>query len=150
MKYIFLFLVCINLSFTASAQFPLGSSRDRIMDYFADNVQYASLQLFKADNGTDALCFYKVRVVGDYTFYFNHDGLCTSYIETYDEKEMPAVIYRFDRRFCRISANKWTGENNAFEITIQYPKYGENFFSIVYRPLIPSHFDTTINSLASN
>lgn len=150
MKRFYLFLLFCGLSFSAMAQFPLGSNRDRIMDYFADNVQYASLQVFKADNGTEALCFYKVRVVGDYTFYFNRDGLCTSYVETYDEKELPGVIYRFDRRFCRVSAAKWTGENNAFEITLLYPGYGSNYFSIIYRPLIPTDFTTNINTLASN
>ncbi|MGZ3751799.1 MAG: hypothetical protein ACXVAU_11015, partial [Mucilaginibacter sp.] len=86
MKHLVLFLVFAAISVSAFAQFPLGSDRNEIKAYFDKNVSYASVGEFKTDDGTDALCFTKVKVVGDYTFYFDNNGLCTSYVVTYDEK----------------------------------------------------------------
>src|SRR5579862_8822370 len=74
-------------SFIASAQFPLKATKYEIRRYFDKNVSYTNQLEFKTQEGIDGLYFRKVRVVGDYTFYFNQTGECDSYIETYDKKE---------------------------------------------------------------
>jgi hypothetical protein len=147
-QLILLFFFLVTFSVPAFAQFPLGSERSKIKSYFADNIPYASVQDFKTEDGRNAMCFTKVKVVGDYTFYFDGYGKCSSYVVTYDRNELPDLIRRFDARFCRGYITKWIAEDNSFDITLIPSKPGENFFSIVYRPLITGTFTT--NTLVSN
>jgi hypothetical protein len=148
MKRLFLFFLLITCSVSAFAQFPLGSDMPKIKAYFAETVPYATVQEFKTESGTDAICFTKVKVVGDYTFYFDLNGLCTSYIVTYDRKELPDLKHRFDNQFCRMFKTKWVSEDSSFDVTLIPPKAGENYFSIVYKPVEP--VDVQSNTLASN
>jgi hypothetical protein len=137
MKQLYLILFLVTSTFSAFAQFPLGSDMGRIKTYFAENISYASVQEFKLANGTKGICFTKVKVVGDYTFYFDHYGKCSYYVVTYDEKELGDLIHRFDGRFCREYSTKWIAEDSTFDITLVPTKPGENYFSIIYRPLSP-------------
>jgi len=148
MKHLILFLILSTFSISAFAQFPLGSDINEIKAYFDNNVPYASAQTFKTSNGTNALCFTKVRVVGDYTFFFDFNGLCTSYIVTYDEKELPEVTRLFDKKYCRTQMDKWTAEDDAFDIKLVLPKKGENFISLVYKPMPADTYSSS--ALASN
>lgn len=128
----------LGFSAAAFAQFPLGASKDNIAQYFEANVQYASFQEFKAKDGSDALCYTKTRVLGDYTFYFNADGTCSNYTETYDKQQLNEIIWRMDRRFCRISATEWSDEDNSFRVKLNlHPRKGANFVSITYKLLEP-------------
>ena len=147
MKQLIIIALFSTLSFSAFAQFPLGANKENITSYFAVNVQYASAQEFKTKNGEEALCFTKVRVVGDYTFFFNEEQVCTSYTETYDTKQINDVIWRFDRKFCRISDTEWTDEDGSFKITlVLHPKKGANFISVVYKPVEKPEMGTTLAS----
>jgi len=148
MKRLILFVFLIACSASAFAQFPLGSNLQKIKTYFADNIPYASVQEFKADNGDDAICFTKVKVVGDYTFYFDKKGECSSYIVTYDKSEWRGLAHRFDNKFCRMGDTKWIAEDGTFDISVILPQPGENFFSILYKPLVPTVLQS--NTLASN
>jgi hypothetical protein len=143
-----MFIFLVTCSISAFAQFPLGSDINKIKSYFAENISYASVQEFKTENDIDAICFTKVKVVGDYTFYFDQNGLCSSYVVTYDRKELRDLIHRFDNKFCRLLATKWVAEDGTFDASVMLPKSGENFFSVVYRPLPPVAFKS--NTLASN
>jgi hypothetical protein len=135
MKQLIIIALFSTLSFSAFAQFPLGANEDNITSYFAVNVQYASAQEYKTKTG-EALCFTKVRVVGDYTFFFNDEQVCTSYTETYDAKQINDVIWRFDRKFCRTSETEWTDEDGNFKIKlVRHPKKGANFISVIYKPV---------------
>jgi len=149
MKRLILGIVLLVLSGTAFAQFPLGASKENITAYFAGNIQYASLQEFKTSSGDDAFCYTKTRVLGDYTFYFDRDGTCNTYTETFDRKQLDELTWRYDRKFCRISAVEWLDENNAVRITLMlHPKKGANYVSLTYRVIELSKFDA--NSLAVN
>ena len=149
MKRLILGIVLLVLSGTAFAQFPLGASKENITAYFAGNIQYASLQEFKTRGGDDAFCYTKTRVLGDYTFYFDRDGTCNTYTETFDRKQLDELTWRYDRKFCRISAVEWLDENNAVRITLMlHPKKGANYVSLTYRVIELSKFDA--NSLAVN
>ena len=143
---ILLFLVICSVS--AFAQFPLGSTKNDIKAYFDQNVSYSRVDEFKVDNSTNAICFTKTKVVGDYTFFFDFTGLCTSYIVTYDKNELPALEKRFDNQFCRVQKNEWEAEDGTFDATLMRPKNGENYFSIIYKPVIGDILPA--NTLASN
>jgi hypothetical protein len=128
-------LFCV-FSVTAFAQFPLGANKENITAYFAGNVQYASFQQFRTKDGNEALNYTKTRVLGDYTFYFNGQGACSSYTETYDKNTLDDIIWRMDRKFCRLSATEWSDEDNSFHVTLNLrPKKGANYVSITYRPV---------------
>lgn len=148
MKQLFLFLFFAISSVPAFAQFPLGSNAESIKVYFDDNIPYASLQTFKTREGVNALCFTKVKVVGDYTFYLDESGNCSSYVVTYDVDELPELNARFDKEFCRLRETKWQAEDQTFNVTLIPAKDGENFFSILYTPARRSV--TSANTLASN
>jgi len=133
MRIFTLIIIFLGFSAAAFAQFPLGANKDNIAQYFDANIQYASFQEFKTKDGGEALCYTKTRVLGDYTFYFNTDGTCSSYTETYDKHQLNEVIWRMDRRFCRISATEWRDENNLFRVKLNLrPGKGANFVSISY------------------
>ena len=147
MKRLILLITLSVLSVSAFAQFPLGATKEEIKSYFGENVSYANVQEFKTANGSEALCFTKVRIIGDYTFLFNFDGVCTSYVETYDKKDMSEVVWRFDRKFCRLGTTIWGDEDNSYNVTlVANPKKGANFISIIYKPVTPA----STNTLASN
>jgi hypothetical protein len=149
MKRLNLITVLLFFSASAFAQFPLGASEGDIADYFAGNVQYASFQQFKADNGNDAFCYTKTRILGDYTFYFDHDGICKTYIETFDRKQLDELTWRYDRKFCRVSACEWLDEDHAVHITLSlHPKKGANYISLTYSPA--AFTPININTLAVN
>jgi len=136
MKRLTLIIIFSIFSVAAFAQFPLGASKENITSYFAGNVQYASFQEFKTKNGNEALNYTKTRVLGDYTFYFNQDGNCEAYTETYDKQQMDELIWRMDRKFCRISATEWSDEDNSFHLTLNLkPRKGANYVSITYKPV---------------
>ncbi len=147
MKQLIIIALFSALSFPAFAQFPLGANKENITLYFALNVQYASAQEFKTNNGEEALCFTKVRVVGDYTFFFNKEEVCTSYTETYDTNQINDVMWRLDRKFCRISDTEWTDEDGNFKITLLlHPKKGANFISVIYKQVQKPEMGTTLVS----
>jgi hypothetical protein len=147
MKKTALLSLLVTLSVSAFAQFPLGSNAQKIKAYFAQNIPYASAQTFKSDKG-DAICFTKVRVIGDYTFYFDYNGICTEYVVTYDRKDMKDVVSRFDGQFCKLQNTKWVSEEGSFAVTLVPPGSGENYFSIVYKPTVSTNYRE--NALASN
>lgn len=136
MKRLILFAALSIVSLSAFAQFPLGASKEEIKDYFGQHVSYANVQEYKTKSG-EALNFTKVRVVGDYTFNFNEKDECISYVETYDKKDVDEVVWRFDRKFCRLASNIWGAEDESFNVTlVENPKKGANYISIVYRPVV--------------
>ncbi len=148
MKQLVIIALFSTLSFSAFAQFPLGADKEEIASYFAVNVPYASAQEFKTQNGEKALCFTKVRVVGDYTFYFNEKEVCTSYTVTYDAGQVNDIIWRFDRKFCLTSATEWIDEDGNFKITlVLHPQKGANYVSVLYKPIEKQGMGT---KLASN
>ena len=136
MKQLILIFFMAMYTATAFAQFPLGSDKVKIKKYFDKNISYTYVQEFKTDSGTQAMCFTKVGVVGDYTFYFNNDGLCMSYEVTYDKKELTALEERFDNEFRKVFPTKWVSADNTFEITLLPHKRGANYFCIVYKPAL--------------
>jgi hypothetical protein len=149
MKRLFLIIVFSVLALKVFAQFPLGSSKESIAAYFAGNVQYASFHEFKTPDGIDAFCYTKTRILGDYTLYFNEDGACSTFVETYDRKALNEIIWRYDRKFCRVSATEWIDEDNSVQITlVPHPQKGANYVSITYKPVEHSEFVT--NTLAVN
>src|SRR3569623_599194 len=134
MKRLILFAALSIVSLSEFAQFPLGASKQEIKNYFGQYVSYANVQEYKTGNdGGEAVNFTKVRVVGDYTFYFNDKDECISYVETYDKKDADEVIWRFDRKFCRLASNIWAAEDESFNATLlMNPRKGANYISIVY------------------
>jgi hypothetical protein len=134
MKTFTALVILLGFSSMAFAQFPLGASKENISEYFESSVQYASFQHFRTKDGNDALCYTKTSVLGDYTFYFDKDGLCNTYTETYDKRQLDDIIWRMDRRFCRLSAREWLDEDNSFRVALNlHPSKGANFVSITYK-----------------
>jgi hypothetical protein len=149
MKRAALIIVLLVLSVTGFAQFPLGAGKEDIEAYFAGNVQFASFQEFRTKSGSDAFCYTKTRVLGDYTFYFNQDGTCNTYTETFDKRQLDELTWRYDRKFCRVSATEWVDEDNCVYITLLlHPKKGANYMSLTYRLIDPQKLGT--NALAVN
>jgi hypothetical protein len=149
MKHLPLLLLFIGLSIPAFAQFPLGSSKNDIKAYFAQNVPYSSLQEYKTADGNNALCFTKTRVIGDYTFYFDADDKCTLYVVTYDKNDLNNTEHRFDSKFCRLSETKWESEEGVYDVSLLPPDKGANYFSVVYKPTSPT-MDDKPTTLAAN
>jgi hypothetical protein len=148
MKNLSLFLILTLSSVVAFAQFPLGADSRAIKAYFDQNVPYASVQDFNAEDGARAVCFTKVRVLGDYTFYFDNNDKCTSYIVTYNKEVLGDVTKRFDGKFCKLHPTKWVSEDSTYDVTLIPSKGAENYFSIVYKPI---HLSELLSlTLASN
>lgn len=141
-------MALVTFSMSAFAQFPLGGNLKEIKAYFAQNIPYASIQKFKTEEGVNAVTFTKVRVVGDYTFYFDNKGTCSSYVVTYDKKELSNLLNRFDAAFVRVLDSKWQDPDKTYDVTLDIPKNGENYFSITYTPTGESIANG--NTLASN
>jgi len=138
MKTLPILLLFVTLSLTAAAQFPLGSTMPKIKAYFYKNVPYSAVQEFKTDDGDVAICFTKVKVVGDFTFYFDHNGICTSYVETYGRRDLNEVESLLDHKYCRLDATRWISEEGKFDAVISLPTIGANYFSVTYtsKPLL--------------
>jgi hypothetical protein len=148
MKHIILLFALTVCSITAFAQFPLGSNKEEIKAYFNENINYATAIDFKTQDGVEALCLAKVRIVGDYTFLFDTRGHCSSYTVTYGLDELPEVVSRFDEQFCREDMTNWISHDKTFDVTLVPVHDGGNFFSIVYKPVAEKTFMG--NTLASN
>jgi hypothetical protein len=135
MKRLFLIALLAVFSISAYAQSPLGSSKEEIKAFFAGNVSYAVAQEYVTKDGTSALNFTKVRIVGDYTFYFNQEGICTKYTETFDSKDQTKLMWRLDRKFCRMTDSTWQSEDESFQLTLLPPDKGANYITVAYKPV---------------
>lgn len=120
------------MSLSAAAQFPLGSTMPEIKAYVDSNVPYATAQEFQAKSGDSAICFTKVKVVGDFTFYFDHNGVCSSYVVTSDKREAGDVVYMLDHKYCKLESTRWVSETGTFDAVLLPAKAGANYISIVY------------------
>lgn len=150
MKNLTLSGILLAYSLSSLAQFPLGATKESIADYFETTVQYAFFQQFKTKDGQEALCYTKTGVLGDYTFYFNAEGTCNIYTETYDKHQLEDIIWRMDRRFCRLAAREWSDDDGLFRVTLNlHPSKGANFVSITYK-LIEQHPKVSVGTLAVN
>jgi hypothetical protein len=151
MKSFTLSIFFLVFSTAAFAQFPLGANKDNIYQFFERSVQFASFQEFKTKDGNEAVCYTKTRVLGDYTFYFDQEGNCGTYTETYDKRQLKDVIWRMDRRFCRISDKEWRDEDNLFHVTLNLrPLKGANFISVTYKLIDPHPVLNNGGTLAIN
>ncbi|HVS93212.1 MAG TPA: hypothetical protein VHE59_14330 [Mucilaginibacter sp.] len=150
MKHLCLFLFLATASLSAFAQFPLGSNEKEIRAYFDKNIPYAQAVDFTTKRGVNAVCFNKVKVIGDYTFYFDEDGNCSYYVITYDVAELHDVIKRLDGEYCVVKETSWEAEDNTFDITLVMPKGAANYFSVIYFKPVPSGQTSPLSILASN
>jgi hypothetical protein len=148
MKWLLTYILLVTCSAATYAQFPLGSDVKKITAYFDANIPYTSAQEFKTADGIAAICITKAKVLGDYVFYFDKSGKCFTYTVTYGKDEMVDLIARFNIKFSRLIPNKWAARDTSFDVTLVPAKPGENYFSIVYKPI--SKTTLPDNSLASN
>lgn len=149
MKRLPILLLFVILSLSATAQFPLGSTMPKIKTYFGQNVPYSFVQEFSADNGDTAICFTKSKGIGDFTFYFDNNGICRSYIVTYGIKDFRDVESLLDHKYCHLDVTRWISEQGKFDVNVLPAETGANYFSVVYTsdPLLD---DTRNNTLVSN
>lgn len=148
MKRLPILLLFIILSLSAAAQFPLGSTMPKIKTYFSEHVPYSFVQEFRADNGDLAICFNKSKGIGDFTFYFDNDGLCRSYIVTYGNEDFHEVESLLNQKYCCVETNRWVSEEGKFAVDLSPPETGANYFSVVYTsdPLLGDIRDNTLLS----
>lgn len=149
MKRLPILLFFVTLSLTAAAQFPLGSTMPKIKAYFNEHVPYSFVQEFRAENGDTAICFTKSKVIGDFTFYFDHNGICRSYVVTYGKEDLHKVESILDYKYCHLEGTRWISEEGKFDVDVIPPATGANYFSVIYTTdsLIG---DTRDNTLVSN
>ena len=149
MKRLPILLLFVTLSLSAAAQFPLGSTMPKIKTYFGQNVPYSFVQEFRADNGDTAICYTKSKGIGDFTFYFDNNGICHSYIVTYGREDFREVESLLDHKYCHLDVTRWISEQGKFDVSVSPPETGSNYFSVVYTsdPLLN---DTRNNILVSN
>jgi len=148
MKSLPIFFLFIILSLTAAAQFPLGSTIPKIKTYFGEHIPYSFVQEFRAENGDTAICFTKSKAIGDFTFYFDHNGICTSYVVTYGKEDFSEVKSILDHKYCHLETARWISEEGRFDVNVLPPETGSNYFSVIYTtdPLITSTHDNTLVS----
>jgi hypothetical protein len=148
MKSLPILLLFVILSLTAAAQFPLGSTMPKIKTYFSEHIPYSFVQEFRAENGDTAICFTKSRMIGDFTFYFDHNGICTSYVVTYDRKDFHEIQSLLDHKYCHLETARWISEEGRFDVDVKPPVTGANYFSVTYTTdsLISSKYDNTLVS----
>ena len=148
MKRLPILLLFIILSLTAAAQFPLGSTMPKIKTYFSEHIPYSFVQEFRAENGDTAICFTKSRVIGDFTFYFDHNGICRSYVVTYGKEDLRKVEAILDDKYCHLEGKRWISEEGKFDVDVLPPATGSNYFSVTYTsdPLIGNMRDNTLVS----
>jgi hypothetical protein len=148
MKSLPILLLFIILSVTATAQFPLGSTMPKVKAYFYKNVPYSFVQEFRAENGDTAICFTKSKAIGDFTFYFDHNGICRSYTVTYGKEDLHLIESLLDHKYCHLAVTRWISEEGKFDVDILPPATGANYFSVTYTtdPLISGTRDNTLVS----
>jgi hypothetical protein len=148
MKCLPILLLFTTLSLSAAAQFPLGSTMPKIKTYFSEHVPYSFVQEFRADNGNTAICFTKTKAIGDFTFYFEHTGLCTSYIVTYGKEDFNQIESLLDHKYCHLETTRWISEEGKFDVDILPPATSANYFSVIYTSdsLIGGSRDNTLVS----
>jgi hypothetical protein len=152
MKHLILFLLLATFSVSAFAQFPLGSKEKEIRAYFDKNIPYASAIDFKTKDGANGVCFRKVRVVGDYTFYFDNDGYCNYYVVTYDNNELDNIVKRLNTAYSPVedADAKWKSADEDFNVTLLPAKGAENYFSVIYFKSGQDGETSPVAALASN
>jgi hypothetical protein len=148
MKRLPVLLLFVILSLSAAAQFPLGSTMPEIKTYFGENVPYSFVQEFRADNGDLAICFTKSKGIGDFTFYFDNNGVCSSYIVTYGKEDFRKVESLLDHKYCRLEVTRWVSEEGKFDVDVFPPETGANYFSVIYTsdPLLSDLHNNTLVS----
>src|SRR3569832_13299 len=148
MKRLPILLLFVTLSLTAAAQFPLGSTMPKIKTYFSEHVPYSFEQEFRAENGDTAICFTKSKSIGDFTFYFDHNGICKSYVVTYGKEDLGEVEAMLDHKYCHLEQMRWVSEEGKFDVDVLPPAIGSNYFSVIYTtdPLIGDMRDNTLVS----
>lgn len=148
MKRAPILLLLIILSLSAAAQFPLGGTMPKIKTYFGQHVPYSFVQEFRANNGDLAICFNKSKGIGDFTFYFDKDGICHSYIVTYGNEDFRELESLLDQKYCHLDATRWVSEEGKFAVYLLPPETGANYFSVVYTsdPLLSDVRDNTLVS----
>lgn len=148
MKRLPILLLFVVMSLSAAAQFPLGSTIPKIKTYFGEHVPYSFVQEFRADNGDTAICFTKTRAIGDFTFYFDHNGTCTSYVVTYGKEDFNQIEALLDHKYCHLELSRWISEEGKFDVDVKPPVTGANYFSVIYTsdPLIGDIRDNTFVS----
>ena len=149
MKHLIVLLLLATCSISAFAQFPLGGKEKEIRAYFNKNIAYASAKNFKTADNVSGLRFLKSRGVGDYTFYFDSNGNCISYVVTYCNKELDHIINRLNSTFKPLDNSTWTSENEETNITVVPPKEKDICFSVVYLKSAGNTQNSTL-TLASN
>ena len=149
MKHLLIFLLLATCSVSAFAQFPLGGKEKEIKAYFNKNIPYASAKDFKSKDNVSGLRFLKTKGLGDYTFYFDSNGSCVSYIVTYGNYEFNKILNRLNATFKPLDGSTWTSENEETNITVVPPKENENSFSVVYLQSAGNSQNSSL-TLASN
>ena len=149
MKHLLIFLLLATCSVSAFAQFPLGGKEKEIRAYFNKNIPYASAKDFKSKDNVSGLRFLKTKGLGDYTFYFDSNGSCVSYIVTYGNYEFNKILNRLNATFKPLDGSTWTSENEETNITVVPPKENENSFSVVYLQSAGNSQNSSL-TLASN
>jgi len=150
MKRLPILLLFVILSLSAAAQFPLGSTMPKIKTYFSQNVPYSFVQEFTAENGDTAICFTKSKGIGDFTFYFDNNGICQCYVVTYGKEDFHSVESLLDHKYCRLEQARWISEEGKFDVDVLPPEAGANYFSLIYTSDRSSNSSTPNNTLASN
>lgn len=151
MKHLIVFLLLVTCSASVFAQFPLGGKEKDIKAYFNKHIPYASAKDFKTKDKVSGVRFLKARGIGDYTFYFDDNGYCTSYVVTYGNGELDNIVNRLNAAFKPVDSETWTSDNEETSVTVVPPQDKENYFSVVYlRSAGSSQPSTTLTSLASN
>ena len=144
MKRLPILLLFVILSLSAAAQFPLGSTIPKIKTYFSEHVPYSFVQEFTAENGDTAICFTKSKGIGDFTFYFDENGICQCYVVTYGKEDLHKVESLLDNKYCRLEQTHWVSEEGKFDVDVLPPATGANYFSVVYAT------DSTISNSRDN
>jgi hypothetical protein len=150
MKHLILFALLATFSVSAFAQFPLGSKERDIRSYFSKTRSYTSVTDFKTENGINGVRFHKARGIGDYTFYFDRNGYCSSYVETFSNNELDNVVSRLNAAFNPAEDATWKSDNEDTSVTVVPAQGNENYFSVVYLRSAGSAQSSSVVSMASN
>ena len=132
MKHLVIFLLLAACSASAFAQFPLGGKEKAIRAYFNKHVAYASAENFKTTDGVSGIRFVKPHGIGDYTFFFDSNGSCISYVVTYVNGELDNIVTRLNATFRPVSSETWACDSQATSVTVVPPRDTDNYFRVVY------------------
>lgn len=148
MKRLPILLLFVVFSLSAAAQFPLGSTMPKIKTFFSEHVPYSFVQEFRADNGDLAICFNKSKGIGDFTFYFDNDGICRSYVVTYGKEDFREVETLLDQKYCHVEITRWVSEEGKFAVDVLPAAIGANYFSVIYTsdPVLGDRHENTLVS----